>query len=137
MKKIAIALLIGSGLLTQQVHAYGVAPAVVYTNMTWNVSTNAAPLLPCNNMVLDGTGSPSTSTRFVAYGTLNCPGIGGLAATGTAYIGTNGSFNMTLTFAGGSQMVCGNLSFNTLTGTCAVYNSAGTQIGTAFIGYVP
>ena len=34
-------------------------------------------------------------------------------------------------------MVCGNLSFNTLTGTCAVYNSAGTQIGTAFIGYVP
>lgn len=124
--------------LSQQVSAFGVSPAVIYTNLNWNFSTNVAGLSACNNLVLDGTGNLATTTRFVAYGGLNCPGLGGgLAATGTGYIGTNGLFNMTLTFAGGSQLVCGNLNSNTLSGTCSVFNASGFQTGTAFIGYIP
>ena len=124
-------------LLAQQAHAVSVSPAIIYSNLFWNISSNVAPLSTCNNMVLDGIGNLSTTSRFVAYGTLNCPGLGGLAATGTAYIGGNGLFNMNLTFSGGSQLVCGNLSSNTLSGTCSVFNSSGSQTGTAFIGYVP
>lgn len=123
-------------LLSQQAHAFGVSPAVVYSNLNWNVSSNVPGLTSCNNMRLDGNGNLATSNAFVAYGAVNCAGFG-YSATGSGYIGSDGSFNMTLTFAAGAQLVCSRLNSNTLTGTCAVYNSAGSQIGTAFIGYAP
>ena len=124
-------------LLSPQAHAFGTSPAIVYSNLFWNVSSNAAPVSTCNTMVLDGTGNLATTSRLVAYGTLNCPGIGSLAATGTAYIGVNGLFNIILTIAGGSQLICSNLSSTTLSGSCFVFNSVNTLIGTAVIGYVP
>lgn len=124
-------------LVAQQAHAVGTSPAVVYSNLLWNISSNAAPFSACNQMLLDGTGNLNTTNKFVAYGALNCAGGVGLATTGTGYIGVNGSFNMTLTASGGSQLVCGNLSSNTLSGICAVVNSSGYQIGTALISYQP
>lgn len=125
-------------LLSQQAHAFGVSPAVVYTNLNWNFSSNVAGLTACNNMRLDGSGNMGTSNILMAYGGVNCPAINGsYSATGSAYIGIDGSFNMTLNFAAGAQLVCVRLNGNTLSGTCAVFSSAGSQIGTAVIGYVP
>ena len=123
-------------LFTQQAHAFGASPAIVYTNLLWNVSGHAAPFSSCNQMILDATGNLNTTNKLVAYGVLNCSSVG-YAASGTAYIGNNGTFNMTVTISGGAQLVCGNLSTNSLSGTCAIINSSGFQTGTAFISYVP
>lgn len=125
-------------LVGQQAHAFGVGPAVVYNDLTWNFSSNVSGLSSCNSMRLDGNGNLAASSKFVAYGGINCPALGGsYAATGSGYLGTDGTFNMTLTFGAGNQLLCLRINASTLSGTCNVFNSSGTQIGTAAIGYVP
>lgn len=125
-------------LVGQQAHAFGVSPAAVYNDLTWNFSSNVAGISSCNSMRLDGNGNLAVSSKFVAYGAINCPALGGgYAATGSGYLGTDGSFNMTLTFGAGNQLACVRMNASTLSGTCNVFNSSGTQIGTAVIGFVP
>ena len=124
-------------LVSQQAHAFGATPAIIYTNLVWNVSGNAVPFSSCNQMILDASGNLNTTNKLVAYGALNCPNGTGYAATGTAYLANNGTFNLTITLAGGAQLVCGGLSTNSLSGTCTIVNSFGSVAGTAFISYVP
>lgn len=132
---IAIAL---SVFLSQYAFAFGVNPAIVYSNLNWNFSSAVGGLSTCNNMRLDGSGNLSVSTSLLAYGAINCPAIGiGYAVTGSAFIDNLGMFNMSLTFGPGNQLICARLSQVSLSGVCSVVNASGVQIGTAVIGYVP
>lgn len=63
-------------LVGQQAHAFGVSPAVVYSNLNWNFSSSVAGLSACNNMRLDGTGNLAASTSLIAYGAINCSTFG-------------------------------------------------------------
>lgn len=122
-------------LIAQCSSAYAAVPALVYNNFNWNFSSNVLPV-GCNNLFLDATGNLAASSKLVVYGLINC-GSFGYGVTGSAYIGNDGTLNMTLNVASGSQIVCARLNTNTLSGGCAVFNAAGGQIGTAFISYVP
>lgn len=124
-------------LVCQQANAFGVGPAVVYNDLIWGFSSNVTGLSSCTNLRIDGNGNLAASNKFLAYGGINCPGLGGAyQSTGSGYIDTDGLFNMTLTFGAGAQLSCARLNSSTLSGICAVFNSSGTQIGTATINYI-
>ena len=138
MKKLSAVAASLLSLLAQQAHAFGVSPALVYSNLNWNFSSTVSGISSCNNMRLDGSGNLAVSTSLLAYGAINCPAIGiGYSVTGSAFIDVNGLFNMSLTFGPGNQLICARLSQVTLSGVCSVLNASGAQVGTAFIGYVP
>jgi hypothetical protein len=108
-----------------------------YSGLTWSVSTDAAGLGGCTRLLVDATGDVSHSDNFAVYGQLYCPSAGGgYASSGAAYFDSFNSFHMTVSLGVTYQLVCDNLSGATLSGSCPVYNNAGTQVGTAFITFL-
>ena len=101
-----------------------------YVNLGWTFSAPGTMFSGCNLIVADAVGDLTNGTRVVVYGTLNC-GSGGLPLTGTAYIGTDGTFNITLNVATIASISCNRLS--RLTGPCNLTSSSGTNIGSAYI----
>jgi hypothetical protein len=137
IKKLLVAITAISLLATGPAMAINTGAASVFSGVTWNVSFIVSGLQGCNQVYLDASGDFAQSTRFALYGGLNCPSLGGgYAAVGSGYFGSNGTFNMTINFGSGSQIICGNLNRSTLSGVCNVFNSAGPQIGTALLTLV-
>lgn len=132
IKKLLVAITSISLVATGPAMAIGYGTPSVYSGVTWNVLSNASGVQGCNQVYLDANGDFQKSSGFVLYGSLYCPSFGGsYSAVGNGYFGTNGSFNMTITFGSGSQIICGGLNGSSLSGVCNVFNSTGSQIGTA------
>lgn len=121
---IAAALLLAAG----QSVAVTQGATTTFAGVTWATSTQVSGLSACTQLYVDISGDVANSKSFIAYGALNCPALnGGYAATGVGYIGTNGSFNMTLTIGAGNQIACTNLAG--FSGTCSVYGPSGNYLG--------
>jgi len=108
-----------------------------YSGLTWSVSTDAAGLGSCTQLLVDATGDLAHSDNFAMYGQLYCPSLGGgYASSGSAYFDSFNNFHMTVSLGVTYQLVCDNLNGATLTGSCPVYNNAGTQVGSAFVTFL-
>jgi hypothetical protein len=108
-----------------------------YSGLTWSVSTDAAGLGGCTQLLVDATGDISHSDNFAIYGQLYCPSAGGgYASSGSAYFDLFNGFHMTVSLGVTYQLVCDNLNGATLTGSCPVYNNQGTQVGSAFVTFL-
>jgi hypothetical protein len=108
-----------------------------YSGLTWSVSTDAAGLGACTQLLVDATGDISHSDNFAIYGQLYCPSQGGgYASSGSAYFDSVNNFHMTVSLGVTYQLVCDNLNGATLTGSCPVYNNVGTQVGSAFVTFL-
>jgi hypothetical protein len=108
-----------------------------YSGLTWSVSTDAAGLGSCTQLLVDATGDVTHSDNFAMYGQLYCPSLGGgYASSGSAYFDSSNNFHMTVSLGVTYQLVCDNLNGGTLTGSCPVYNNAGTQVGSAFVTFL-
>lgn len=108
-----------------------------YGGLTWSVSTEAGNLAPCTQLLLNANGDLANTSALAVYGTYNCPALnGGYAASGVAYFGTDGTFNMTVNFGTGWQLGCVRISSATLTGQCAIYDSTGTYRGGAYLTFL-
>jgi hypothetical protein len=111
------------------VHAYTLGTSTTYGGLTWTITINSyiAGLSGCSQIYLDATGDFQHSSSMVMYGAWNCPATGGgYPMVGTAYFGTNGTFNTTLNFSNGWQLSCLNINPSTLSGQCQVYDGTGT-----------
>jgi hypothetical protein len=107
-----------------------------YGGLTWSVSTGASGLSSCTQLFLNASGDFVNTQGFALFGAYNCPALGGgYAATGVGYFGTDGSFNMTVTFGNGAQVSCTRLPAGTMSGTCSIYNSTGTYQGPASVSF--
>lgn len=104
-----------------------------YAGLVWAFSTSQPGFSNCGTLILDATGAVGNSDNFGMHGELQCPGLGGsFASGGTAFFGSGGGFNMTLSLSVTHQMVCSNLG-GSLGGSCPIYDNLGNQTGTAFI----
>ena len=111
-----------------------VRSASTYVGLNWVVSTSAAGLQNCTQLVLDATGASSNSANYVTYGQLYCPALGGgYASSGNLYFDSGGLFHMTASFGVTYQLVCDNLNGSSLSGSCPIYNYQGSQVGSAFV----
>ena len=109
-------------------------PTYTFPGVTWAFSTNHAGFSACNTLFLDATGAVGNSDDFLMYGTLFCPAFGGAYAnSGNAYFDSAGFFHMTIRLGTSHNLVCDNLSGNTLSGSCPIFDNFGGQTGTATI----
>lgn len=123
-------------LSTLPARAFGNGTAIVFSGLTWSVSTGVSGLTSCNQLRLDASGDFVDSSSFALYGTYNCPALGGgYAATGVGYFDTSGLFNMTITFSNGWQITCVRLNASTMSGACGISNSVGASVGTALVNF--
>jgi hypothetical protein len=118
--------------------AQSLAPTSTYTGLFWSFSASSGSgFTGCNQLQMDATGAVGRSDNYAMYGQLSCPGLGGTyAVDGSAYFNSGGQFNITVDFAVSYKLVCNNLNGGTLSGNCVIYNSAGSQVGTAFINFL-
>lgn len=132
-----IGLLVASLLAAVSVSAATYGNTNTYAGLTWSFSTSVSGLSGCNYMILDATGDFAQSDNYSIYGTLDCPTLGGsYNASGNAYFGGNGGFNISMLVGVVYQIVCTNLNGSTLSGSCPVYNNSGTLMGTAFVTFL-
>lgn len=138
MRRIAKSLIVlaaaaGAALASAQT----VNPTSTYADLLWSFSTSQNGFTGCSQLKLDATGAISRSDNYAMYGQLSCPGLGGTYnVDGSAYFSNTGTFNMTLDFGVVYKLVCNNLNGSTLSGSCIIYNSTGTQTGTAFLSFL-
>lgn len=110
--------------------------ASTYSNIAWTMSTNVPGLTTCTSMRLDGTGDMANANSFVMSGALTCPAIGGgYGVVGSLYLDTNRQFNLNVLIGAGTALQC--VRMNGLSGLCVFTNSAGTQLGTGSITFLP
>lgn len=105
-----------------------------YVNLRWSFSAPGTMFGGCDQIVADAVGDLTNSNRVVVYGTLNCPASNaGLPITGAAYIGDDGTFNLTVNVATLASISCNRLS--RLTGPCNITSSSGANIGSGYISF--
>lgn len=123
---------------TAAVPAQSLVATSTYAGLLWSFSASAnSGFSGCTQLQVDATGAVGRSDNYAMYGQLYCPSLGGTyAVDGSAYFNSAGQFNITLDFGVAYKLVCNNLSGATLSGNCLVYNSAGTQTGTASISFL-
>ena len=102
-----------------------------YPGLNWSFTTSVPGFSGCATLTLDATGG-STSGQYSIYGFLFCPSFNGsYLSDGNAFFDTAGRFNMQMRLGVASTMLCTGL--NGFSGNCAIYDSNGIQLGTAFI----
>lgn len=119
-------------LFTQGASSFSTGFTNTYVNLGWTFSAPGTSYASCNQIVADAVGDLTNGTRVVVYGTLNCPALnGGLPLTGVAYVGTDGTFNLTLNVGTLATISCNRLT--RLTGPCAITSSSGASLGSSSI----
>ena len=113
--------------------AYRVGTPDTYTDLLWSVSSSVPGLSGCTELQLDATGDLVNSSKLSFYGALNCPFQqgGSYGVVGSAYFGSDGSFNMTLIVGSGLSLECIRLPGSTLSGSCSYVELAGPILGSA------
>lgn len=116
--------------------AYQVGSPETYSDLLWQVSTSAPGLTGCTQLQVDATGDLANSTKLSLYGALNCPPQqgGSYGVVGSAYFGSDGSFNMTLLAGSSLSLQCVRLS-SSLNGSCTYYDTLGNTLGSAFLTF--
>lgn len=110
--------------------AQTLATTLTYSNLAWGLTTTLSGYTACNELRIDASGDFASSTKFIAYGVLNCPATAtGYTVAGSGYIGFDGSINMAFFMSNGMALQCPRLV--NLAGTCTFHNAAGVQVGTA------
>ncbi len=133
LRKLAVFAALMVCLTAQAQRVYGYTNT--YSGLTWAFSTANTPgLTSCSDLVLDATGDFADGSSYAMHGQLYCPSLGGsYASSGVAYFDSSGGFHMTVSLSVSYQMVCDNLSGQTMSGSCPVYNNLGASVGTVFI----
>lgn len=116
--------------------AYRVGAPDTYSDLLWRVSSSVSGLSGCTELQVDATGDLFNSSKLSIYGALNCPfqSSGSYGVVGSAYFGSDGSFNMTLIIGSSTTLECIRMS-SSLNGTCFYYTSSGARLGSAFLTY--
>ncbi|HSI49804.1 MAG TPA: hypothetical protein VLA61_16150 [Ideonella sp.] len=105
-----------------------------YAGLAWGFSSGHPGFSTCSTLFLDATGDVYNSDNYSIYGQLYCPSLNGsYASVGNAYFDSFNGFHMTIRLSVTHNLVCDNLSGNTLSGSCPIYDNLGVQTGTAFI----
>lgn len=105
-----------------------------YAGLAWGFSTGHAGFSTCSTLFLDATGDVYNSDNYSIYGQLYCPSLNGsYASVGNAYFDSFNGFHMTIRLSITHNLVCDNLSGNTLSGTCPIYDNQGNNTGFAVI----
>lgn len=122
--------LLALGVLAPLAQAQTLATTLTYANLAFSLTTTLSGYTACNELRIDASGDFASSTKFVAYGVLNCPSTAtGYTLAGSGYIGFDGSINMAFFMSNGMALQCPRLV--NLAGACTFHNAAGLQVGTA------
>jgi hypothetical protein len=116
--------------------AFTYGGTTTYGGLTWAVSTPISGMAACTQLYLNASSDFVNTNSFAVFGAYNCPALGGgYAATGVGYFGTDGAFNLTVNFGAGWQIGCARINASTMSGSCSVYDSAGTYRGAANVNF--
>jgi hypothetical protein len=130
MRHLRLALVLVLFCFSQVVHSYTIGTTNTYINLAWNLSGVGSPFSGCNELILDGVGDLTHGNKVTIYGVMNCPSqSGGYGVSGVAYLGIDGTFNMTVNIGSIATIACPRLIG--LNGACTIYLSSGTTLGTA------
>jgi hypothetical protein len=116
-------------------HAVTLSTPTSFNGLTWNFASGAAGFSTCSQIVVDATGDLYQGHALGIHGYLNCSN-GAYGLSGTAYIATNGTLNMTIAVGASTTVACVNLPGTSFSGTCTLYNGIGTVTGTATVNYL-
>lgn len=128
MKKTLVALLLAASSLTAS--AYTNAWSSTLGNLQYTVSFPSHPLAQCNTLLLDVTGDFENSSKWSAYGALNCKNGSGYGVTGTAYLGTNNHIYLWVTVGLAGHALCDMINGK---GSCTLYD---TTTGKTYTGTI-
>lgn len=126
MKKLLATLLLAATSLSAS--AYTDAWASTLGNLRYTVSFPSHPLATCNTLLLDVTGDFENSSRWSAYGALNCKDGSGYTVAGAAYLGANNHIYLTAGVGLYARMNC-----DITAKTCRLYEPTNNSVYTGTI----
>lgn len=126
MKKLLATLLLAATSLSAS--AYTDAWSSTLGNLQYTVSFPSHPLAQCNTLLLDVTGDFENSSRWSAYGALNCRDGSGYIVAGGAYLGTNNHIYLAASVGLYARMSC-----DITAKTCRLYEPTNNTVYTGTI----